>query len=223
MTVIVCLYVEQTCAAIQQAFPWRARVVQWACGAANEVGPSSTVAQRRPIQTGVWDQQLPIWGNVEQEDVQDSTREGQSMCHTGWWVIYIRIHPRRRNVTTSMVKLKNSHICKNLTQKGEPQRSSWGTQKKILESFVSPQLKIWASYVHPSLLTLSILSPTWCSILDLTLLWAVRLRRLFPWSLDRTCLHSLQLQMRTWTEVWSVTVCVPLQGLRGRNSSLVVC
>ena len=34
-------------------------------------------------------------------------------------------HPRRRNVTTLMVGLKNGHIRKNLTQ-----RYSWGTQKK---------------------------------------------------------------------------------------------
>ena len=37
-------------------------------------------------------------------------------------------HRRRRNVTTPMVGLKNGHICKNLTQNGEPQRSSWGTR-----------------------------------------------------------------------------------------------
>ena len=34
------------------------------------------------------------------------------------------------NVTTGMVGLKNSHIHKNLTHNGEPQRYSWGTQKK---------------------------------------------------------------------------------------------
>ena len=34
-----------------------------------------------------------------------------------------------RNVTTSMVRLENGHIRKNLTPNGEPQRSSWGTQK----------------------------------------------------------------------------------------------
>ena len=39
-------------------------------------------------------------------------------------------HFWRRNVTTSMVGLKNGHIRKNLTQNGEPQRYSWGTQKK---------------------------------------------------------------------------------------------
>ena len=39
-------------------------------------------------------------------------------------------NPRRRNVTTSMVGLGNGHIRKNLTKNGEPQRSSWGTQKK---------------------------------------------------------------------------------------------
>ena len=38
-------------------------------------------------------------------------------------------HPRRRNVTTLMAGLKNGHIRKNLTQSGEPQRYSWGTQK----------------------------------------------------------------------------------------------
>ena len=39
-------------------------------------------------------------------------------------------HPWRQNVTTSMVALKNGHIRKNLTKNGEPQRYSWGTQKK---------------------------------------------------------------------------------------------
>ena len=39
-------------------------------------------------------------------------------------------HPRRRNVTTLIFGLKNGHIRKNLTQSGEPQRYSWGTQKK---------------------------------------------------------------------------------------------
>ena len=38
-------------------------------------------------------------------------------------------HPQRRNVTTAMAGLKNGHIRKNLTH-GEPQRKSWGTQKK---------------------------------------------------------------------------------------------
>ena len=33
-------------------------------------------------------------------------------------------HPQRRNVTTSIVGLKKSHIRKNLTQNGEPQRYS---------------------------------------------------------------------------------------------------
>ena len=41
-----------------------------------------------------------------------------------------KYHPRRQNVITSMVGLKNCHICKNLTQNSEPQRSSWGMQKK---------------------------------------------------------------------------------------------
>ena len=43
-------------------------------------------------------------------------------------------HPRRRNVTTLMAGLKNGHIRKNLTQSGEPQRYSWGTQKKTKQN-----------------------------------------------------------------------------------------
>ena len=39
-------------------------------------------------------------------------------------------HPQKQNVTTFMVGLKNGHVRKNLTQNGEPQRSSQGTQKK---------------------------------------------------------------------------------------------
>ena len=39
-------------------------------------------------------------------------------------------HPRRRNVTTSTVGLKNSHIRKNLTLNDEPQRYSWKHRRK---------------------------------------------------------------------------------------------
>ena len=40
-------------------------------------------------------------------------------------------HPQRWNVTSSMIGLKkHSHIGQNLTQDGEPQRYSWGLQKK---------------------------------------------------------------------------------------------
>ena len=40
-------------------------------------------------------------------------------------------HPRRWNVTTSMIGLKNCQICKNLTLKnGEPQRSSWESRRR---------------------------------------------------------------------------------------------
>ena len=58
------------------------------------------------------------------------------------WPIYIYIyvcvhvyHPQRRNVTTSMFGLKNDHMRKNLTQNGEPQRSSWGSRKEIMYFF----------------------------------------------------------------------------------------
>ena len=39
-------------------------------------------------------------------------------------------HPRRQNVTTSMVGLKNGHKHKHLTRNAEPHRYSWGAQKK---------------------------------------------------------------------------------------------
>ena len=40
-------------------------------------------------------------------------------------------HPRRRNVTTLMVGLKNGHIRKKISpERGKPQRYSWGTHKK---------------------------------------------------------------------------------------------
>ena len=51
------------------------------------------------------------------------------------WMPVAKTHPvctihEDRNGTTSVVGLRNGHICKNVTQNGEPQRSSWGTQKK---------------------------------------------------------------------------------------------
>ena len=39
-------------------------------------------------------------------------------------------HPRRRNVTTLMVGLKKATYAKISPKSGEPQRYSWGTQKK---------------------------------------------------------------------------------------------
>ena len=39
-------------------------------------------------------------------------------------------HPRRQNVTTSMVGLKSGDILKNLTQNGEPQRYSWECRRR---------------------------------------------------------------------------------------------
>ena len=48
-----------------------------------------------------------------------------------WYVpLFVACYPQRQNVTTSMVGCRNGHICKNLTQSGEPQRYSWGTQKQ---------------------------------------------------------------------------------------------
>ena len=39
-------------------------------------------------------------------------------------------YPQRRNVTTSVVGLKNGHRRKNITRNCEPQRYSWEMQKK---------------------------------------------------------------------------------------------
>ena len=39
-----------------------------------------------------------------------------------------------------MVELNNGHICKNLTQNGEPQKYSWGMQKKKEEKKKKPDL-----------------------------------------------------------------------------------
>ena len=50
-------------------------------------------------------------------------------------------HPRRRNVTTSMVGLKNGHVRKTLTQNGEPQRCTAGECRRR---------RSFASLVHPS-------------------------------------------------------------------------
>ena len=36
-------------------------------------------------------------------------------------------------MTTSMVGLEDGHIRKHLTQNGEPQGFSWGTQKKKIQ------------------------------------------------------------------------------------------
>ena len=44
-------------------------------------------------------------------------------------------HPRRWNLTTSVVGLKKGHIRKKFTQNGGPERCSWGTQKKKASSF----------------------------------------------------------------------------------------
>ena len=60
----------------------------------------------------------------------------------------VPIHPRRRNVTTSMVRLKNSHIGKNLTQHGKPQRYSWGMQKENGAHRHGRYDRIWLKSLH---------------------------------------------------------------------------
>ena len=64
-------------------------------------------------------------------------------------------HPRRWNVTTSMVGLGNGYISKNLTQNGEPQIYSWERRSRrripyfpvILEYFQSQIIEIWFSHL----------------------------------------------------------------------------
>ena len=63
-------------------------------------------------------------------DCQDllSPCDGMIVC-TDQTSVYNLIHPRKRNVTTSMVGLKKDYLRNNPTQNGESQRSSWGTHK----------------------------------------------------------------------------------------------
>ena len=42
----------------------------------------------------------------------------------------IKAHPRRQNVTTFIVQLKNGHMRKNLTQNDVPQRYSWEHRRR---------------------------------------------------------------------------------------------
>ena len=68
-------------------------------------------------------------------------------------------HPRRRNVTTLMVWLENGHIRKNLTQSGEPQRYSWGTQqKKKKKKSVSYQSYFHLIKIIPGMMTVDFFS-----------------------------------------------------------------
>ena len=61
--------------------------------------------------------------------------------------IISKVYPRRQNVITSMVGLRNSHIHKNLTQNGDPQRSSRGIQKKKnSQSLFFPRLSVGCRY-----------------------------------------------------------------------------
>ena len=61
-------------------------------------------------------------------------------------------HPRRRNVATSVVGLKDDHIHENLTQNGEPQRYSWGNTEQELwwhtpRKGTTPR-KNWIKFYH---------------------------------------------------------------------------
>ena len=67
---------------------------------------------------------------IAQVDKQEKPIKNEENSHEFLPVHSLDTHPRRRNVTTSMVGLKNDHIRNNLTQNGEPQRYSWEMQKK---------------------------------------------------------------------------------------------
>ena len=68
--------------------------------------------------------------NMMIEDTQQMKNEDWNLRKENTYDTLYAFHPRRRNVTTSKVGLGNGHIRKNLTKNGEPQRSSWGMQKK---------------------------------------------------------------------------------------------
>ena len=46
-------------------------------------------------------------------------------------------HPRRQNLTTSMVGWKHGHIHKNVTKNGEPQTSSWESKRRRRRQFTT--------------------------------------------------------------------------------------
>ena len=88
-------------------------------------------------------------------------------------------HPRRRNVTTLMVGLKNGHMCKNLTQKVVNPRDIAGEHTKQKKNTMSPSshfnstlfvvevglfVACWTSQQHASVSQGRICSDnfTWC-------------------------------------------------------------
>ena len=76
-----------------------------------------------------------VWSGYASASQWPVTRVASSVEVTVVVALLVKevIHPRRRNVTTSMVGLRNGHIHRNLIKNGEPQRYSWGTQKKKKE------------------------------------------------------------------------------------------
>ena len=81
-------------------------------------------------------------------------------------------HPRRRNVTTLMVGLKKTVTYANISPKsGEPQRYSWGTQKKKKK-----KKSLWISQALQTLLLLSRLTPQQHTSVSQTTVHAFTLR-----------------------------------------------
>ena len=69
------------------------------------------------------------------------------------WMRASKTHPactihKDRMWTASMDGLENGQVCKNLTQIGEPQRYSWGTQKNKKKS-LRIQSRKWAYFIIP--------------------------------------------------------------------------
>ena len=80
-------------------------------------------------------------GNSSQWLVEYAGYDFHAICpnprQNSWligWMNKNTARPRRWNVTTSIIGLKNGQICKHLIKDGEPQRYSWRTQKKKKET-----------------------------------------------------------------------------------------
>ena len=122
------------------------------------------------------------------------------------------VHPRRRNVTTLMVGLKNGHIRKNLTQSGEPQRYSWGTQKKKKTTTKKKPTSFILLYVR------SVQTLPWCEgpcHCKLVLLWGLQnstdhtaviweQRVQTGWMVVRVSKPLSSFYLNSWTWTWAM-------------------
>ena len=83
------------------------------------------------------------------------------------------LHPRRQSVTTSLVwfkkkKKKKGHVCKNLTQNGEPQKYGWESRKRRRQ-WVNSRGFLPSWYELPTFLrchSVSLLKGLWFTLKD---------------------------------------------------------